>query len=40
MLASLMRSTKQKTIKDFENYLNQVYKKNHAGGDPTGYRNS
>ena len=40
MLASLMRSTKQKTIKDFENYLNQVYKKNHPDGDPTGYRNS
>ena len=39
-LASLMRSTKQKTIKDFENYLNQVYKKNHPDGDPTGYRNS
>lgn len=28
MLASLMRNTKQKTIKDFETYLNQVYKKN------------
>ena len=40
MLASLMRSTKQKTIKDLENYLNQVYKKNHPDGDPTGYRNS
>jgi len=40
MLASLMRSTKQKTIKDFETYLNQVYKKNHPDGDPTGYRNS
>ena len=40
MLASLMRSTKQKTIKDFENYLNQVYKQNHPDGDPTGYRNS
>ena len=39
MLASLMRSTKQKTIKDLENYLNQVYKKNHPDGDPTGYRN-
>jgi len=38
MLASLMRSTKQKTIKDLENYLNQVYKKNHPDGDPTGYR--
>ena len=37
-LASLMRSTKQKTIKDLENYLNQVYKKNHPDGDPTGYR--
>ena len=40
MLASLMRSTKQKTIKDFENYLNQVYKQNHPDGDPTGYRDS
>ena len=40
MLASLMRSTKQKTIKDFETYLNQVYKKNHPDGDPTGYRNT
>ena len=40
LLASLMRSTKQKTIKDFENYLNQVYKQNHPDGDPTGYRNS
>jgi len=40
MLASLMRATKQKTIKDFENYLNQVYKKNHPDGDPTGYRNT
>ena len=39
MLASLMRSTKQKTIKDFETYLNQVYKQNHPEGDPTGYRN-
>ncbi len=38
MLASLMRSTKQKTIKDLENYLNQVYKQNHPDGDPTGYR--
>lgn len=38
MLASLMRSTKQKTIKDFETYLNQVYKKNHPDGDPTGVR--
>jgi len=38
MLASLMRSTKQKTIKDFETYINQVYKKNHPDGDPTGYR--
>jgi hypothetical protein len=38
MLASLMRSTKQKTIKDFETYLNQVYKKNHPEGDPTGVR--
>ena len=38
MLASLMRSTKQKTIKDLETYLNQVYKKNHPDGDPTGYR--
>jgi len=38
MLASLMRSTKQKTIKDLENYLNQVYKNNHPDGDPTGYR--
>ena len=28
MLASLLRNTKQKTIKDFETYLNQVYKKN------------
>jgi len=37
-LASLMRATKQKTIKDLENYLNQVYKKNHPDGDPTGYR--
>ncbi len=40
MLASLMRSTKQKTIKDFETYLNQVYKQNHPDGDPTGYRNT
>tara|TARA_R110000851_G_scaffold202477_1_gene354241 strand:+ start:1306 stop:2415 length:1110 start_codon:yes stop_codon:yes gene_type:complete len=40
MLASLMRSTKQKTLKDFENYLNQVYKQNHPDGDPTGYRNT
>jgi len=40
MLASLMRSTKQKTIKDLENYLNQVYKNNHPDGDPTGYRDS
>jgi len=40
MLASLMRSTKQKTIKDFETYLNQVYKQNHPEGDPTGYRNT
>ena len=39
MLASLMRATKQKTIKDLENYLNQAYKKNHPDGDPTGYRN-
>ena len=38
MLASLMRATKQKTIKDLENYLNQVYKQNHPEGDPTGYR--
>jgi len=38
LLASLMRSTKQKTIKDLETYLNQVYKKNHPDGDPTGYR--
>jgi len=38
MLASLMRATKQKTIKDLENYLNQVYKKNHPDGDPTGYK--
>ena len=38
MLASLMRSTRKKTIKDFETYINQVYKKNHADGDPTGYR--
>ena len=30
LLASLMRSTKQKTIKDFETYLNQVYKQNHG----------
>ena len=29
MLASLMRSTKKKTLKDFEAYLNQVYKQNH-----------
>lgn len=38
MLASLMRSTKKKTLKDFETYINQVYKKNHPDGDPTGYR--
>jgi hypothetical protein len=38
MLASLMRSTRKKTIKDFETYINQVYKKNHPDGDPTGYR--
>jgi len=30
MLASLMRSTKKKTLKDFEAYLNQVYKQNHG----------
>ena len=30
LLASLMRSTKKKTLKDFETYLNQVYKKNHG----------
>jgi len=30
LLATLMRSTKQKTIKDFETYLNQVYKNNHG----------
>ena len=40
MLASHMRATKQKTIKDLEVYLNQVYKKNHPDGDPTGYRDS
>ena len=38
MLASLMRSTRKKTLKDFETYINQVYKKNHPDGDPTGYR--
>ena len=31
MLASLLRSTKKKTLKDFEAYLNQVYKNNHGG---------
>ena len=30
MLASLMRNTKKKTLKDFEAYLNQVYKQNHG----------
>ena len=30
LLASLMRRTKKKTLKDFETYLNQVYKKNHG----------
>ena len=30
LLASLLRSTKKKTLKDFENYLNQVYKENHG----------
>ena len=30
MLASLMRSTRKKTIKDFETYINQVYKQNHG----------
>ena len=30
LLASLMRSTKKKTLKDFEAYLNQVYKQNHG----------
>ena len=30
LLASLMRSTKKKTLADFEAYLNQVYKKNHG----------
>ena len=30
LLASLMRSTKKKTLKDFEAYLNQVYKNNHG----------
>ena len=39
MLASLMRSTRKKTLKDFETYINQVYKQNHPDGDPTGYRN-
>ena len=38
MLASLMRSTRKKTLKDFETYINQVYKQNHPDGDPTGYR--
>jgi len=38
MLASLMRSTRKTTIKDFETYINQVYKQNHPDGDPTGYR--
>ena len=38
MLASLLRATKQKNIKDFETHINQVYKKNHPEGDPTGYR--
>ena len=31
LLASLLRSTKKKTLKDFEAYLNQVYKNNHGG---------
>ena len=30
LLASLMRSTKKKTLADFEAYLNQVYKENHG----------
>jgi hypothetical protein len=30
LLASLMRSTKKKTLADFEAYLNQVYKQNHG----------
>ena len=38
LLASLMRSTRKKTLKDFETYINQVYKQNHPDGDPTGYR--
>ncbi|MCS5550398.1 MAG: hypothetical protein NZ811_02655 [Gammaproteobacteria bacterium] len=33
-LASLMRSTKKKSIKDLADYLNQVYNKNHPEGEP------